>query len=92
MASVMRWARYNGCDMERNSREMRDLEVNGKVVRISPLMDERVNGDLAQAGHLDFASCARSRAMAKAPCTLSLVFFQSRRTTILLSFTLARPL
>ena len=28
IASVMRWARYNGCDMSRNSREMRDLDAS----------------------------------------------------------------
>lgn len=28
MASVTRWARYNGCDMSRSSREMRDLDTS----------------------------------------------------------------
>lgn len=28
IGSVMRWARYNGCDMERSSREMRDLDAS----------------------------------------------------------------
>lgn len=28
IGSVMRWARYNGCDMSRNSREMRDLDAS----------------------------------------------------------------
>jgi len=28
MGSVMRWARYNGCDMSRTSREMRDLDAS----------------------------------------------------------------
>lgn len=28
IGSVMRWARYNGCDMARSSREMRDLDAS----------------------------------------------------------------